>query len=81
VTSRLKTAGAVLLGKLNLDEMAFAGTGTTGCFGPAHIPGTWTESPVVPRPGPPLPLQPDFASDQSVATTEARSAFPPHTAV
>jgi aspartyl-tRNA(Asn)/glutamyl-tRNA(Gln) amidotransferase subunit A len=38
VTARLKTAGAVLLGKLNLDEMAFAGTGTTGCFGPAHNP-------------------------------------------
>jgi aspartyl-tRNA(Asn)/glutamyl-tRNA(Gln) amidotransferase subunit A len=38
VTRRLKGAGAVLLGKLNLDEMAFAGTGTTGCFGPAHNP-------------------------------------------
>jgi len=38
VTRRLKTAGAVFLGKLNLDEMAFAGTGTTGCFGPAHNP-------------------------------------------
>ncbi len=38
VTARLKKAGAVFLGKLNLDEMAFAGTGTTGCFGPAHNP-------------------------------------------
>lgn len=38
VARRLKTAGAVFLGKLNLDEMAFAGTGTTGCFGPAHNP-------------------------------------------
>jgi aspartyl-tRNA(Asn)/glutamyl-tRNA(Gln) amidotransferase subunit A len=38
VTKRLKAAGVVLLGKLNLDEMAFAGTGTTGCFGPAHNP-------------------------------------------
>ena len=38
VTRRLKFAGVVLLGKLNLDEMAFAGTGTTGCFGPAHNP-------------------------------------------
>jgi aspartyl-tRNA(Asn)/glutamyl-tRNA(Gln) amidotransferase subunit A len=38
VTKRLKTAGVVFLGKLNLDEMAFAGTGTTGCFGPAHNP-------------------------------------------
>lgn len=38
VTRRLKAAGVVILGKLNLDEMAFAGTGTTGCFGPVHNP-------------------------------------------
>ena len=38
VARRMKAAGFVLLGKLNLDEMAFAGTGTTGCFGPAHNP-------------------------------------------
>src|SRR5258708_3402499 len=38
VTRRLKAAGVVLLGKLNLDEMAFAGTGTTGCFGSVHNP-------------------------------------------
>jgi aspartyl-tRNA(Asn)/glutamyl-tRNA(Gln) amidotransferase subunit A len=38
VTRRLRAAGAVFLGKLNLDEMAFAGTGTTGCFGPVHNP-------------------------------------------
>jgi len=38
VTRRLKAAGVVFLGKLNLDEMAFAGTGTTGCFGAAHNP-------------------------------------------
>jgi len=38
VARRLKAAGAVILGKLNLDEMAFAGTGTTGCFGPSHNP-------------------------------------------
>jgi aspartyl-tRNA(Asn)/glutamyl-tRNA(Gln) amidotransferase subunit A len=36
--ARLKAAGAVLLGKLNLDEMAFEGTGTTSCFGPVHNP-------------------------------------------
>ena len=35
---RVRQAGAVFLGKLNLDEFAFAGTGTTGCFGPAHNP-------------------------------------------
>src|SRR5580700_10149782 len=38
VTSRLKAASPVFLGKLNLDEMAFEGTGTTGCFGSAHNP-------------------------------------------
>ena len=38
VTRRLKAAGPVFLGKLNLDEMAFEGTGTTGCFGSAHNP-------------------------------------------
>jgi aspartyl-tRNA(Asn)/glutamyl-tRNA(Gln) amidotransferase subunit A len=35
---RVRQAGAVFLGKLNLDEFAFAGTGTTGSFGPAHNP-------------------------------------------
>lgn len=38
VVRRLKTAGVVLLGKLNLDEFAFEGTGTTGCYGPVHNP-------------------------------------------
>ncbi|HWC99704.1 MAG TPA: amidase [Candidatus Sulfopaludibacter sp.] len=38
VAARLKAAGTVLLGKLNLDEMAFEGTGTTSCFGPVHNP-------------------------------------------
>ena len=38
VTRRLKAAGVVFLGKLNLDEMAFAGTGTTGCFGVVRNP-------------------------------------------
>jgi len=38
VTRRLKAARMVFLGKLNLDEMAFEGTGTTSCFGPVHNP-------------------------------------------
>lgn len=38
VVRRLKNAGAVLLGKLNLDEFAFEGTGTTSYFGPVHNP-------------------------------------------
>jgi aspartyl-tRNA(Asn)/glutamyl-tRNA(Gln) amidotransferase subunit A len=38
VAARLKAAGTVCLGKLNLDEMAFEGTGTTSCYGPVHNP-------------------------------------------
>src|SRR5579863_97322 len=38
VARRVSQAGAVMLGKLNLDEFAFAGSGTTGSFGPAHNP-------------------------------------------
>ena len=38
VTRRLKAAGVVILGKLNLDEMAFEGTGTTSYYGPVHNP-------------------------------------------
>jgi len=38
VTRRVLGAGAVLLGKLNLDEWAFEGTGTTSFFGPVHNP-------------------------------------------
>lgn len=38
IVRRLKLAGAVFLGKLNLDEFAFAGTGTTSVYGPVHNP-------------------------------------------
>ncbi len=38
VASRLAKAGPVMLGKLNLDEFAFAGSGTTGSFGPTRNP-------------------------------------------
>src|SRR4051812_30966853 len=38
VVIRLQATGAVCLGKLNLDEFAFEGTGTTSFFGPVHNP-------------------------------------------
>jgi aspartyl-tRNA(Asn)/glutamyl-tRNA(Gln) amidotransferase subunit A len=38
VAARLKAAGTVCLGKLNLDEFAFEGTGTTSYFGPVRNP-------------------------------------------
>jgi aspartyl-tRNA(Asn)/glutamyl-tRNA(Gln) amidotransferase subunit A len=38
VTRRLEEAGAVLLGKTNLQEFAYGGTGTVSAFGPVHNP-------------------------------------------
>jgi aspartyl-tRNA(Asn)/glutamyl-tRNA(Gln) amidotransferase subunit A len=38
VIRRLKSAGAVLLGKLNLHEFAYGGSGIIGHFGPARNP-------------------------------------------
>jgi aspartyl-tRNA(Asn)/glutamyl-tRNA(Gln) amidotransferase subunit A len=38
VVTRLQTTEAIGLGKLNLDEFAFEGTGTTSFFGPVHNP-------------------------------------------
>ena len=38
VVRRLKAAGAVLLGKLNMDEFAAGGTSTMTYFGPVHNP-------------------------------------------
>lgn len=38
VTRRLKDAGAIILGKLNLVEFAFGATGLNAHYGPAHNP-------------------------------------------
>lgn len=38
VVRRLRAAGAVLLGKLNMDEFSVGGTSTTSYFGPVHNP-------------------------------------------
>lgn len=38
VVRRLKAAGAVILGKLNLHEFAYGGSSVIGCFGPVRNP-------------------------------------------
>lgn len=45
VTRRLKNAGAVLLGKLNLHEFAYGGTSAVTYFGPVHNPWDPTLTP------------------------------------
>jgi len=42
VVRRLKDAGAILLGKLNMDECAYGVTSTSGAFGPVRNP--WQEA-------------------------------------
>ena len=38
VTRKLKAAGAVLIGKLNMHEFAYGGSSVTSAFGPVHNP-------------------------------------------
>ena len=38
IVRRLKAAGAVFLGKLNLQEFAYGGSSAISCFGPVHNP-------------------------------------------
>ena len=38
VVTRLKAAGCVILGKLNMHEFAFGGTSIASHFGPVHNP-------------------------------------------
>jgi aspartyl-tRNA(Asn)/glutamyl-tRNA(Gln) amidotransferase subunit A len=45
VVSQLRAAGMVLVGKLNMDEMAMGSSTTTGLFGPAHNPYALGHSP------------------------------------
>ena len=45
VARRMKNAGAVLLGKLNLHEFAYGGTSAVTAFGPVHNPWDPTRTP------------------------------------
>jgi aspartyl-tRNA(Asn)/glutamyl-tRNA(Gln) amidotransferase subunit A len=45
VVRRLKQAGAILLGKLNMDEFAFSFTSETSYFGPIHNPWDLSRTP------------------------------------
>ena len=45
ITQNLWNAGALMLGKLNMDEFAMGGTNTTSCFGPVKNPWDKTRIP------------------------------------
>jgi len=67
VTEKLWRAGAVMLGKTNLDEFAMGSSTTTSHYGPTHNP--WR------RPGDNRPLVPGGSSGGSAAAVAARAAL------
>jgi len=68
VTQRLKAAGAVSLGKLNLDEFAMGSSNTTSAFGPVENP--WKR-----KSAPATKLVPGGSSGGSAAAVAARIAM------
>ena len=67
VTEKLWQAGAVMLGKTNLDEFAMGSSNTTSWYGPVENP--WR------RPGDNRPLVPGGSSGGSAAAVAARAAL------
>jgi aspartyl-tRNA(Asn)/glutamyl-tRNA(Gln) amidotransferase subunit A len=67
VTDKLWQAGAVMLGKANLDEFAMGSSTTTSWYGPVENP--WR------RPGDNRPLVPGGSSGGSAAAVAARAAL------
>ena len=67
VTDKLWRAGAVMLGKTNLDEFAMGSSTTTSWYGPVENP--WR------RPGDNRPLVPGGSSGGSAAAVAARAAL------
>jgi len=67
VTEKLWTAGAVMLGKTNLDEFAMGSSTTTSHYGPTENP--WR------RPGDNRPLVPGGSSGGSAAAVAAHAAL------
>ncbi|HEV2100475.1 MAG TPA: Asp-tRNA(Asn)/Glu-tRNA(Gln) amidotransferase subunit GatA [Stellaceae bacterium] len=67
VTEKLWQAGAVMLGKVNLDEFAMGSSSTTSFYGPVENP--WR------RPGDNRPLVPGGSSGGSAAAVAARAAL------
>jgi aspartyl-tRNA(Asn)/glutamyl-tRNA(Gln) amidotransferase subunit A len=67
VTDKLWQAGAVMLGKANLDQFAMGSSNTTSCYGPVENP--WRRS------GDNRPLVPGGSSGGSAAAVAARAAL------
>jgi hypothetical protein len=76
VVVRLRKAGAVLVGKLNLHEFALGGRQRSPTSGRYATRGTWIASPADRPAARRRPSRPTCASGRSAPTPAARSAFP-----
>ena len=79
VVTRLKAAGAILMGKLNLSELAMGGTADPP-YGTPHNPWRFGHTPASPAAAPARPWPPTSAPRPSARTPAAVDAAPPPTA-
>ena len=76
VVTRLREAGAVILGKTNLHEFALGTTSDESAFGPVHNPATRRARPAARAGAPPPPWRPAWVGDRSARIPADRFAFP-----
>ena len=77
VVERLLDAGAVIVGKLNMDDMGFAGTSETSAFGVVRNPRNPAFSAGVPRAAAAPRSRPARSTSPSRSIRAAADAFPP----
>ena len=80
VVERIKAAGAIVIGKTQVPEFGYSGTGQTPLGPPTPTHGTWSARPVAPPPGRVLRSPPASGRSRWAATVAVRSASPPASA-